>query len=1398
MAKAQVRATFIPNGFGSGNKLKYSIYISIDYATLGNEPSLNEALTYPAFINATKFTLLNGTSPIAGSEQIFDCKEAQHYWDLMFKDNLKKSIQLLFKETDYLKTFQSDSELAFIPNPLEVINHFQSHYTHRILNKIAASDKSYFGFNQIQSEINKSLTEINTIKELIKGIHQNPNDTANTYDKRMQNADKVHISEIISFLSNYPILLRKFGLLYTYEIDSTLITDGAEIKVQFSGASSTVYEVASPIPTVVYKNDNLFIAQTKKTEVYKNGMLNLQQQVSGKKRFSVVQNTAVEAAFKTDAYLKEDKEAVPPIQTNGIYLIDNFREQEKDELNSSTKAKLYLEDILTGFRFDLKNVTPKSGEKSEWKSLNRKKSTYTFSKDSKVVESITDDTEGWTNTDTKAKTKLNGNDKEVVADILLHINGWGLNSKNPLQEEAQKVKAHEKNEDFSKSGGTGDPVHDFLTNKFSVTSISPKSSLHPLRVGFEYQLRARLVTIDGYSITSQEANDFTKDDLRTSDFKFCRLESIGAPVFVLKHTIYEGDGCDEDKKVRESKRGESEYILAIRSNNNSSKTNETTERGLAPASISWHLAEWQGSFDTEKKYADTDKLKRSKNYLPQIIEKGGKKYWKERTGKFKANGDTNRSVPYIIDPLSQSFEILCDENAIYSLLYCENKDLNFWEDRFDWWKVKTWEIIVKEQRKRQSPGTIRGKNCVFSIDSWNKTITILIAKGEDLKFKIRTFPKFDCSTQKSLVNYPLLNDHLIATLLEPSNMVTMNKTEVETFHVKRKDVFFNSSNNKTVLIREQILFAEKEFRVVHAVKKPLFNPKFVGNTVVQRTWNPDETSFALLTSTIFYSGKTSKKLELFGTWTDKIDDEKSQNLIPIKFENVFIDEYKLNGLIEKPMVIPNGSDNYILGEIEDYGQPIDKTIILKASAAVTVFNKVHYCDSSTAITITLPPATNNKGKCLIFKNRNSGIATLQPVSGATIDGENNKTLNIFDKIQIESNGVNWVLKDIPPIYADTEKTFYAKHNLGDSKHRVVEYKLKATSRFTEFFSTPKDEKSDDFSVYSEQPLKLSIPSSQAPVAPKVAFIIPYFEWEFTGNEKRRKGNRLRVYIERPWFSSGEGEKLAVIISNSPKYDSEKNLYQFISKWGRDVTTLGRNLLPLTPKNFANKVTVENSLTLNNLLFKKRAYDKSKNEITNTIERPFSAIVYDVELDRETNNWYADIEFEDVNAYFPFIQLSLARYQKDSIADEELSSSILCDFIQVAPTRTISYHKQGDYIELNLFGSVYKADYDSSKGKAVVKNEVYITFIPKENSQESNNDILYSLNDDTPNKYDWKKVEDYTILENGIVWKFKDISPFDNYTVLVKEFEIFGNILPSEFNPEKNPTKRLTFGDSIDF
>ena len=153
-------------------------------------------------------------------------------------------------------------------------------------------------------------------------------------------------------------MLIKFGLLFSYDIDSSAIADGDKICVKLTIPDNKTYEADDPpIPTVVEKKE-WFLAKTKKPDAYTKGLLNLQQIVNindrNVERFSIVQNSAVEAAYKADAYFNTaNKDNTPPVTTNGIYLIDNYRKQEEeDELSNRAKTELYLEDLLTGFKFD--------------------------------------------------------------------------------------------------------------------------------------------------------------------------------------------------------------------------------------------------------------------------------------------------------------------------------------------------------------------------------------------------------------------------------------------------------------------------------------------------------------------------------------------------------------------------------------------------------------------------------------------------------------------------------------------------------------------------------------------------------------------------------------------------------------------------------------------------------------------------------------------------------------------------------------------------------------------------------------------------------------------------------------------------------------------------------------
>jgi hypothetical protein len=60
-----------------------------------------------------------------------------------------------------------------------------------------------------------------------------------------------------------------------------------------------------------------------------------------------------------------------------------------------------------------------------------------------------------------------------------------------------------------------------------------------------------------------------------------------------------------------------------------------------------------------------------------------------------------------------------------------------------------------------------------------------------------------------------------------------------------------------------------------------------------------------------------------------------------------------------------------------------------------------------------------------------------------------------------------------------------------------------------------------------------IPSSARPAAPVILYVVPTFRWERDDASPTRKhvrrGNSVRVWLRRPWFSSGDGELLAVVL-----------------------------------------------------------------------------------------------------------------------------------------------------------------------------------------------------------------------------------------------------------------------------
>ncbi|MBK8878884.1 MAG: hypothetical protein IPN74_10140 [Haliscomenobacter sp.] len=185
-----------------------------------------------------------------------------------------------------------------------------------------------------------------------------------------------------------------------------------------------------------------------------------------------------------------------------------------------------------------------------------------------------------------------------------------------------------------------------------------------------------------------------------------------------------------------------------------------------------------------------------------------------------------------------------------------------------------------------------------------------------------------------------------------------------------------------------------------------------------------------------------------------------------------------------------------------------------------------------------------------------------------------------------------------------------KLSLNDTKHHVVEFQLVATTRYREFFLQllPKPERAADVTTSRlesakptnikaiPQPIKPSgqkpgvsltkssdvfsahIKSSHRPAPPEVAYVIPLLAWEESRPQtgqiiRTRVGSALRVFLKRPWYSSGQDEMLAVVCFGKLSFDPHgpimtadsgdwfKDKFQkYWTQWGHDpISSPGQNL-----------------------------------------------------------------------------------------------------------------------------------------------------------------------------------------------------------------------------------------------
>ena len=256
----------------------------------------------------------------------------------------------------------------------------------------------------------------------------------------------------------------------------------------------------------------------------------------------------------------------------------------------------------------------------------------------------------------------------------------------------------------------------------------------------------------------------------------------------------------------------------------------------------------------------------------------------------------------------------------------------------------------------------------------------------------------------------------------------------------------------------------------------------------------------------------------------------------------------------------------------------------------------------------------------------------------------------------------------------------ALHELGDTKHRHVTYRLKATTRFREYFPAEladvaaAEGTGDAFSRVDGDGLVVPVENSAPPDAPSVRYLVPSFGWDvpdpirpeaWTRFRRVRGGGGIRVFLDRPWRTSGPGEQLGVVVPRPATALPEL----LRSQIGAD---------PTWSDGSEPRLQLEASMFRGGTVHDAVLEDGTKVHV----------VGYDPELDTDRNQWHADISLDMASvgdAYCPFVRLALVRFQPTSVERAAASKVVLSEFAQLAPDRELLVEVVGSQVKVVVTG-----------------------------------------------------------------------------------------------------------------
>ena len=424
----------------------------------------------------------------------------------------------------------------------------------------------------------------------------------------------------------------------------------------------------------------------------------------------------------------------------------------------------------------------------------------------------------------------------------------------------------------------------------------------------------------------------------------------------------------------------------------------------------------------------------------------------------------------------------------------------------------------------------------------------------------------------------------------------------------------------------------RELTIVHAVRQPL-TPPVLAKLIVQRS--PGAT-YALLTGDALAQVQSTVRVDVLAAWADPYDDGKSKQGAVLLEKTSRVDEIPLT--LGQSDLVPLYKIRHDFGDTQHHE-------VFYSAVATTRFLEYF----TEVVTETL------SGTGAVVCSKPGFAAGTVEVRAAD------------DTATIYRSGVDFT--------EDDKAGSIARISSGSIPD--------GTSVSVQFVAPPVTRSS--LEKEAKPPTKfgylLSIPSTARPPAPDVRYLIPAWNWvtvkSASSPSSSRVGNVLRVYLGRPWFQSGIGELLGVVVASPPPGTVlPPGLQPFVSGFGSDpVFATG----PVgTAKVTDFPLAVHKGISLQ-------------------LEEQSSGIGWvdvaghEVNWDKSRGLWFVDISIGAGQSYFPFVKLALVRYQPASLPGLELSRVVQADFIQLAPNRSMGLtYPSSTEVNVEVLGPGYLA------------------------------------------------------------------------------------------------------------